>query len=356
MPANEADFLEAYGTYVRDEVAALKAAAQATLRTWQSFGYWSEYAPFDNAADPKPIHRVLTRIKRPESVLDKIKRLPDKFPTGASIDSMREMRDFLGSRIVTFFPLHLAMIDREIRNSETVVLSDEFRPKSYLSADRLGHIHLDPSKFDVKGRKPSGYSSIHYTIALRQDDGSLSRWFELQTRTMLEETWAAIEHQLGYKPDRQTEFSVRRQFRVISEHLEAVDTHFDFLYDHLTFLQSLSKPEDDALLNAENLPSVLNSLGVGVEQGSIGWLLDILETHGIQTVGILRTVAKQELVDAVMDQYAKETGGKTATAKDVVPVLAKLPSNPTTEIARAHLRSNLQMTRMTEAVRAESSR
>ena len=63
-------------------------SVRAELRKWTDEDYWRRYAARTSPALPTPIQRTRVRIKRPESVIDKIRRLPTKFPTGLDPDSL----------------------------------------------------------------------------------------------------------------------------------------------------------------------------------------------------------------------------------------------------------------------------
>ncbi len=327
------DFLQAYKSYIEISIRPLHAYVDGQLGAWREDGFWSHHAPFDHdkAADPRPIQRLRTREKRIESVRDKIKRQSATFSDGLSEESLKKMHDLFGARVVVFFPRQVAMIDRELRKEKQFRLVQSVSPKAYLSQESLEHLGLSPDDFDLRGQKPSGYSSLHYILTVPAETNlHFSEIpFELQVRTMLEETWSEIDHQLGYKPDRHTAFSVRRQFKVISDHLRAVDQHFDFLYDHLSYQQQHSQPEDADPLNAENFPSVMDGLGLSCEQGAIGFLIAILDAAQITTVGRLRAIAQIEVVDAIRHTYEQETKGKIPSAKDVVPVVARLSERAT---------------------------
>lgn len=353
MAAINDGFLSEYENYVDSIIAPLEQHVKSELRRWREDGFWAAYAPFERAAVPRPTQRVRTRVKRIEKVADKIKRLPGTFPDGQTGESLRLMGDVLGARAVVYFPRQLAMLDRELRKEKQFELVDGRSPKAYMSREALDRIGLSADAFEQRGQKPSGYSSLHYTLVVPRASGLAFAGvpFELQTRTMLEETWSEIEHQLGYKPDRHTEFSVRRQFRVIGDHLRAVDLHFDFLYDHLSFRQQQSEPEADDLLNAENVPGVLSELGLSCEQGAIGFLLDILEVNAITTVGQLLDAAQFELIDAVRQEFEREANGRAPSATDVIPVIAALPSGANAENATRALRHHLRMVEMTKQQR-----
>lgn len=184
-----------------------------------------------------PLCRKSTHeIKRPESVVDKIQRHPGFFTQGLTENSFHFMNDTVGIRVVLYFLRHLPAIDREIRQHNNLEVSEAYPPKAYLNADlatRLSLNHLNPVQ------KESGYASLHYILRLRQSAVPIEvrPWFELQVRTLTEHTWGEIEHILGYKPDKRTSFAVKKQFQIISKLLEAIDEHFNFLFEELLRFQ-----------------------------------------------------------------------------------------------------------------------
>jgi ppGpp synthetase/RelA/SpoT-type nucleotidyltranferase len=266
------------------------------------------------------------------------------------------MRDLLGGRVITYFPTHIKMVDAEIRSQSHFEVSRQIKPRSYIPAETMIRIGLQPRHFAMKGMKPSGYASLHYTVRIKGPDQP-SRWFELQVRTMLEEVWGEVEHQLGYKPEKMTEFSVARQFRVISHYLNAVDDHFDFLYDRLTFLQQRAQPEEEDRLNNENFPSVLDRIETMCEQDEIDALLDILEARGITTVAAFNRRATTEAVEWMRAGYASAGKGSAPPAFLSVSTLALLPEGPSKKDVDQALRFNIAAADLTHRLRrrAEST-
>lgn len=260
------------------------------------------------------------------------------------------MRDLLGARIITYVPSHIRLVDRKIRSSPDLAL-DGSLPRAYANQTALDRIGLRAELFDQKGKKPSGYSSFHYFVRVRLPDGGWSSVFEIQVRTMVEEVWGEIEHQLGYKSGRQTEFSVSRQFQVLSSHLAAIDEHFDFLYDRLEYLQTQTAPLDEDLINAENLPMLCNAYQLPISQGEIGSLLEIMETYGIVTVRDLRGRVTQAAVDQIRTLTLQANPADTFTAFNALSVLAMAPQPRSPASIEAQVRANLAFTAYTRQLR-----
>ena len=357
------EFLRVYEDYVNRVAHPLEGKMAAILNGWRDDDYWADYTPFDEETEedleqtatgviavPRPIQNIKTRTKRLESALDKIGRMKSEFRDGESEASLAKMQDFVGGRVITYFPRHVHMVDREIRSKKDFVIVNE--PRSYLSRVMMERLGLDIRKFTMKGFKPSGYASIHYFVRLVDTKGELGNTIvELQVRTMLEEVWAEVEHQLGYKRGQRTEFSVARQFRVISGHIHAIDDHFDYIYDRLSYLQRTSKPQEDDLLNAENLPSVLDSVECTCPQSAIDRLLTIMYDNGIRTVRDFNHRARHEIVEAVKSEYAILKNGDVASAFHLVSTINYLTPTSHPDEARTVLRTNLAMADLTERTR-----
>jgi ppGpp synthetase/RelA/SpoT-type nucleotidyltranferase len=359
------EFVDVYREYRDATLMRVEQEIDQILRGWQRSGHWSTVAAgddFDPEEEgrrrlpiPRPIAAYRTRIKRYESVLDKLQRLSDQFPRGEHSDSLRQMRDMFGARIIVFAPSHLRMVDYEIRHGQDFKLMDdeELKPRSYLDSGTLEEIGLNTDQFDIKGVKPSGYASLHYFVQLKTPVTDENPIFELQTRTMLENVWAEIEHQLGYKPDQDTEFSVRRQFRVLSQYLRAIDAHFDSLYDRLRYLQSLSNPQTEDRLNAENLPQILTAREIPVLQDEIGGLLQVLEYRSIIHVGDLRARLTEEFVSIVKQEYSRrrENDGKSLTAFDFIGTLVTTEVGASSDRIRQAYNDQLSVVEMNKEFR-----
>jgi hypothetical protein len=146
-------------------------------------------------------------------------------------------------------------------------------------------------------------------------------------RTLAEELWGEIEHQLGYKPRQDTEFSVRRQFRVISDHLHAIDMHLDFIYDQLQHFQRSRDLKERDLINAENVPKLLSSYQIYISQDDIGPVTEILNGYGIKTVGEFQHRAQYQTLETILSAWAVQNNGARPTALVTLQILASLPAN-----------------------------
>lgn len=295
-------FLDDYAQYLIDVLRPTEDEIKGLFKTWTDTAYWGKVAQLSRLPSPSPIQFIKTRKKRPESVVDKILRKPSLFPDGLTLNSVRTMPDAVAVRIVVYFLSNLPLIHHEILHTEVLEISEEHPPVAYLREDLLQRLGLTELK---RITKDSGYASIHYILRLRQSKVPKEErpWFELQVRTVTEHVWGEIEHILGYKPNKHTSFAVKKQFQIISSELTAIDEHFNLLFEELSrYQQEVTYRENDPL-NAENLPAVLSDIGVGCAQKEINGLLKLLNSRGIESVGILTSIASPELIDVIRNTY-----------------------------------------------------
>jgi putative GTP pyrophosphokinase len=295
-------FLGEYKDYVEQVLSPTRKEIKKLFGDWRDADYWGTYSEGGRSPTPSPVQRVVTRIKRPESVVDKIWRKPEGFPEGLAPSSFRAMTDAVAARVIVYFISNLPLIDHEIQKSGFLEIAEKDPPKAYMNGDLAGRLalgHLSPTV------RESGYVSLHYILRLKNSAVPVADrpWFELQVRTITEDAWGEIEHLLGYKPGKSTSFAVRRQFQIISKLLEAVDEHFSLLQEELSRFQERVESDSSAPLNAENLPGVLVELGLGCAQKEIDGLLKLLVSRGVKDVGSLRGLGDVRHLQIVKNKY-----------------------------------------------------
>jgi putative GTP pyrophosphokinase len=277
-------FRNAYQQYREEVLEPTRSALKAELKTWRLGERWEPHRGEDVTV-PIPVQRTRVRIKRLESVEDKIRRNPDYFQGGLTKKNLKRVPDLLGARIILYFVTDIPMIDRELNRCREVSISDEIPPRAYLPRDLATQLGLTELE---RRDKSSGYASVHYRCSLVSKAKNTGAPFELQVRTMTEDVWGEIEHILGYKPERKTAMEVGREFQILSKQLGAIDEQFALLYDRQRMHreQITIRPED--LPNAENLPRVLEELGLTVKQNELQGLLKVMASRGITTIGELK--------------------------------------------------------------------
>ena len=124
-----------------------------------------------------PIEHVKARIKTPESIVKKLKRLGFE----ATIDNMyRELHDIAGIRIVCSF------------TSDIYYLAD--------AISRQNDVEVLMVKDYIANPKPNGYRSYHMVISvpIYLSSGQVEMKVEIQIRTIAMDFWASLEHKIQY--------------------------------------------------------------------------------------------------------------------------------------------------------------
>lgn len=130
--------------------------------------------------DRNPIESVRTRLKSPESIIEKLGRrnLPLTF------ESITEnISDIAGVRVICSFPSDIYML------SDALLMQDD--------------ILLIQKKDYIEMPKSNGYRSLHLIIEIPiflHDDKKQMR-VEVQFRTISMDWWASLEHKIRYKKD-----------------------------------------------------------------------------------------------------------------------------------------------------------
>jgi len=150
------------------------------------------------------IHSVKYRIKRVDSLLEKIitKRydyLNDIEPINEK-NYMKHITDLIGIRIIYLFKSDYLEIHNQLMKKYFDFLVQDVH--IYLKDGDDPKIYKDIKKpvFEVN----DFYRSIHYTLRATNDRDSPR--IEIQTRTIFEEAWGEINHELVYKNRNSSEY------------------------------------------------------------------------------------------------------------------------------------------------------
>ena len=128
----------------------------------------------DAAKDTKLVEHIVSRIKTPESSIDKLKKAGYE-PTEQN--ALNVLSDVIGVRLVVHFLNDIYTVRNLIVNSGKF---DILKEKDYV---------LTP--------KPSGYRGYHIIITTNYNGFQVKA--EIQIRTIAMDCWASLEHQIRYK-------------------------------------------------------------------------------------------------------------------------------------------------------------
>ena len=300
-------FLHEYEQYFHHVLKPTYDEIEKYLKQLEDSALWNLSTIGSKTVNQSPIKMTMIRIKRPEAIVDKILRRPDKFSDGLSSHSLKKMCDTVGVRILVYFLSQLPHLDCNLRNSKQFEISKEIPPEAYMSEDllrRLGLLHI------TRKKKDSGYSSIHYTARLTQSSipKNSRPFFEIQVRTLAQELWSEMEHMLVYKPENGAHFSARRRFEILSRELNVIDEHFNLLYEEFLQRRETVKYDNTDMLNSKNLAAVLAPIGIQCSLKDHYDIIKILSSRGINTVEDLLAVATPARIEAIRNTYISSTG------------------------------------------------
>lgn len=128
--------------------------------------------------DRNPIEAIKTRLKLPESIMDKLSRRGLPF-SAESIE--QNLNDIAGVRVICAYISDIYMLRDALLRQDDIVLLQE---KDY-----------------IKNPKPNGYRSLHLIVEtpIFLHDQKKQMRVEVQFRTMAMDWWASVEHKLRYK-------------------------------------------------------------------------------------------------------------------------------------------------------------
>ena len=128
--------------------------------------------------DRNPIEAIKTRLKSPESIMDKLSRRGLPF-SAESIE--QNLNDIAGVRVICAYISDIYMLRDALLRQDDIVLLQE---KDY-----------------IKNPKPNGYRSLHLIVEtpIFLHDQKKQMRVEVQFRTIAMDWWASVEHKLRYK-------------------------------------------------------------------------------------------------------------------------------------------------------------
>lgn len=153
-------------------------------------------------------HQLSYRVKERKSLEKKMERKSYKY------NSLNELTDLVGFRVINYFEDDIDFVADLVQN--------EFEVDNYNSIDKR---QLENDRF--------GYRSLHFVFSLRPERLKLTEYkkfagmkAEVQIRSILQHSWAEIEHDLGYKGESEIPETAKRTFYRVAALLEQADIEF----------------------------------------------------------------------------------------------------------------------------------
>jgi putative GTP pyrophosphokinase len=167
---------------------------------------------FSQLHDYNPIEHVSSRLKAPDSILDKIIRKGCE-PTFSSI--RETITDIAGVRVTCSF------------------VSDVYRVFDLLAGQSDVKV-LDVRDY-IAEPKPNGYRSLHgiVEVPVFLSDGVVPVTVEVQLRTIAMDFWASLEHKIYYKYRKQVPTELLRDLQQAAETAHRLDGTMQRLHEEI---------------------------------------------------------------------------------------------------------------------------
>lgn len=157
-----------------------------------------------------PVEHYKGRIKTEESMIEKLKR------RGMDItveNALTKVHDAVGVRIVCRFVDDVYEIAEMMSMFSDLVITER---KDYIA-----------------NPKPNGYRSLHILALLSVTLPGETRQVpvEIQIRTLAQDTWAALEHQLRYKKDVENVALIQKELKRCADEIASTDLSLQTVRD-----------------------------------------------------------------------------------------------------------------------------
>lgn len=153
-------------------------------------------------------HQIKSRLKKKESLEKKIIKKNYKY------NCLNDITDLVGIRVIVYFEDEIDLVADLIEKEFDIDFENSI-DKRIISEDKFG------------------YRSLHYVASFKSNRLKLKEYssfkdlkFEIQIRTILQHSWAEIEHDLGYKGENEIPSSAKRTFYRVAALLEQADIEF----------------------------------------------------------------------------------------------------------------------------------
>ncbi|WP_367649174.1 GTP pyrophosphokinase [Aeromicrobium stalagmiti] len=174
---------------------------------------------FAHLHDTNPIENISSRLKNPDSILEKMGRKNCE-PTFESITE--KITDIAGVRVTCSFVSDVYHVFELLTSQSDVNVVDI---RDYIT---------DP--------KPNGYRSLHALIEVPvfMSDGEVPVLVEVQMRTIAMDFWASLEHKIHYKYREEVPESLLEGLRQAAETAGELDTTMERLHTEVKTAGELS--------------------------------------------------------------------------------------------------------------------
>lgn len=204
--------------------------------------------------DYNPIESISSRLKAPESLLEKIQRKGLDLDAHPSFDEVRErVVDIAGVRVVCSF------------TSDVYRVFDVLAHQPDVRVVEVRDYILEP--------KPNGYRSLHALVEVPVflSEGTHPVVVEVQFRTIAMDFWASLEHKIYYKYRRDVPEELLAGLREAAETARTLDADMERLHEEVHGLDPLSPEVVEGIPDEApdaSLLAALRRIGAQPDRGS----------------------------------------------------------------------------------------
>jgi putative GTP pyrophosphokinase len=161
------------------------------------------------------VHSVKYRVKDPGHFKQKLERkIAERGRKSwgiTEVNLFQKVNDLVGLRILHLHTSQMQQIDRELQRC---MASEDYQKIEGPTAKTwdLEYKNYFNSIGIATEESPSQYTSVHYVYSARND---LKQTFEIQVRTLAEELWGEVNHQINY-PDPHPSVTCKEQIAVLA--------------------------------------------------------------------------------------------------------------------------------------------
>jgi putative GTP pyrophosphokinase len=241
-------------------------------------------------------HFSESRAKTPESLTEKLGRPGKNYG-----DDFKTVPDLAGIRVVLYYDDDVSKAAKIVRD-EFEIIEEEggHQPDGY-----------SPDQF--------GYLSLHFVVALSSRRAELPEWktyagmnAEIQIRTVLQHSWAAVSHALQYKREGDVPRALRRRLFRLASLFEIADQEFVGIRDAAEELRVESKKAlrgdkslvsidapsiNDFIATSKDVARVVSALGklgfvFNNKTVSVGYLVEEADRLGLSKMSDIEELVK----------------------------------------------------------------
>ena len=174
--------------------------------------------------DRNPIEAVKTRLKTPESIIDKLLRRDAPL----TVESIEEnISDIAGVRVICAFPSDIYKLAEMFTRQDDITIIEE---KDYF-----------------KTPKENGYRSLHLVVEtpIFLHDSKRVMKVEVQFRTISMDWWASLEHKIRYKKDMAPSAETDRELLELAQISAEIDQRMERIMRRVEHVRTGLRIDDE---------------------------------------------------------------------------------------------------------------